>query len=323
MDGQENSGGGRLVAVTGATGFIGGHLAAELARRGWRVRALVRSMPRWHGLAPAPTEAVLGDLADRRALAELVAGADAVVHLAGAIKGRRRGDFLAANAEGTAALAAAWRNHAPEARFVHLSSMAAREPALSHYAASKRAAEERLRDTAGEGRWHILRPAAVYGPGDRETLRVFRAAAGPVQPMLNDGEARLTLVHVADLVRAVAAIIESDLPSGWHEVTDERTGGYGWDEIARAAARALERPSRPLRLPAPVIRALGLAGDALALAGAVPMLTSHKAREVLHPDWRSAPERQLPAELWRPRVSLDEGFAETARWYRAAGWLRR
>jgi nucleoside-diphosphate-sugar epimerase len=323
MHRQENARGGRLVAVTGATGFIGGHLAAELARRGWRVRALVRSMPRWHGLAPAAAEAVLGDLADRRALAELVAGADAVVHLAGAIKGRSRADFVAANAEGTAALAAAWRDHAPDARFVHISSMAAREPSLSHYAASKLAAEERLREIAGEGRWHVLRPAAVYGPGDRETLRVFRAAAGPVQPMLNDGEARLTLVHVADLVQALAALIESDLPPGCHEVTDERTAGYRWDEIARAAACALERPCRPLRLPAPVIRALGLAGDALGLAGAVPMLTSQKAREVLFPDWRSAPERQLPPELWRPRVPLDEGFAETARWYRAAGWLRR
>lgn len=322
MGGQDNSGGGRLVAMTGLTGFIGSHLATELARRGWRVRALVRSMPRWHGLTPAPAEVVLGDLADRRALAQLVAGADAVVHLAGAIKGRSHGDFVAANAEGTAALAAAWRDHADGAHFVHLSSMAAREPALSHYAASKRAAEDRLLQIGAEGRWHILRPAAVYGPGDRETLSVFRVAAGPVQPMLNHGGARLTLVHVADLVRAVVALIESDLPSGCHEITDERASGYAWSEIARAAARALERPCRPLRLPAPVIRALGLAGDALARAGGMPMLTSHKAREVLHPDWSSAPERQLPAHLWRPRVPLEEGFAETVRWYRAAGWLR-
>ncbi len=322
-----------LVAITGATGFIGGHLAAELAGRGWRVRALVRSMPRWHGLAAPPlVEAVPGSLDDAAALEDLVAGSDAVVHLAGAIKGRDGNDFLRANADGTAALARAWAARAPGARFVKVSSLAAREPSLSHYAASKRAAEERLAeiaasiDAAGGGRWQVLRPAAVYGPGDRETLGLFRAAAGPVQPMLGGPRSRLALVHVADLVRAIAALIEAELAPGMpgiHEVADHRPEGYSWEEIARAAAAALGRPARPLRLPGPAVRALGLAGDAAARLGVRPMLTSGKAREILHADWGSAPGRQLPPEIWRPRVPIDAGFAEAVAWYRAAGWLRQ
>lgn len=320
---QRTSETGRVAAVTGVTGFIGGHLAAELARRGWHVRALVRRMPRWNRLAPAPVEAVLGSLEDAEALEAFVEGADAVVHLAGAIKGRSGDDFLRANAEGTAALARAWTAQAPEARFLQLSSLAAREPDLSAYAASKRAAEERLAEIGAGRRWLVLRPAAVYGPGDRETLALFRAAAGPVQPMLGKNGARLALVHVRDLVRAIAAALEADLTPACHEVTDHRPEGYAWEEIACAAAHALGRRPRPLRVPAAAVRALGLAGDAAARLGAWPMLTSGKAREILHGDWGSATERQLPRDLWRPEVALDEGFAEAVAWYREAGWLRQ
>lgn len=327
MQRRGETGEARLVAVTGVTGFIGGHLAAELVRRGWRVRALVRSMPRWHGLAPAPVEAVLGSLEDTGALEALVEGADAVVHLAGAIKGRNDAEFIRANAEGTAALARAWAARAPEARLVHLSSMAAREPGLSPYAASKRAAEEWLAEigagTGADGCWHILRPAAVYGPGDRETLSLFRAAAGPVQPMPGGADARLALVHVGDLIRAIGAVLDADLPAGCHEVTDHRPEGYAWEEIACAAAEALGRRARLMRLPALAVRALGLGGDVAARLGARPMLTSGKTREILHPDWGSTPERQLPSAVWQPRVPIDEGFAESVAWYRASGWLRR
>lgn len=316
-----------LVALTGVTGFIGGHLAAELHRRGWRVRALLRSLPRWHGAEPAPVEAVLGSLAEPDALERLVAGADAVVHLAGAIRGRRRADFMRANAEGTAALARAWAAEASGARIVLVSSLAAREPGLSPYAASKRAAEERLREIAASGRWQILRPAAVYGPGDRETLNIFRAAAAPVQPMLGARGARLGLVHVTDLARAIAAAIEADLDPGIHEVTDARHEGYLWEEIATAAAAALGRRCRPVRVPAAVIRALGLVGDATArLHGPATLtagLTTGKAREILHPDWGSAPERQMPPVTWRPGIGLEQGFAETVAWYRMTHWLPR
>ncbi len=323
MDLQGEAGGGRLAAVTGITGFIGGHLASELTRRGWRLRVLTRSMPRLQGMAGPPVEVVQGSLSDQGALRDLVGGADAVVHLAGAIKGRNRADFMAANAEGTAALAGAWRAHAPDARFIHLSSMAAREPGLSHYAASKHAAEERLRAIGAGADWSILRPAVVYGPGDRETLRIFRAASAPFQPMLNGSDARLTLIHVTDLVRAMAALLAAGHPPGCFEITDERHDGYSWDELARAAASALGRVARPLRVPNSIIRALGLFGDAAALGGMAGMLTSQKAREILHRDWRSDKASQPPASQWQPEITLDQGFAEAVAWYRAAGWLRR
>ncbi|MDH3667451.1 MAG: NAD-dependent epimerase/dehydratase family protein [Paracoccaceae bacterium] len=311
----------RLAAVTGITGFVGGHLAGALARRGWRIRALVRSMPRFDAIPGPAIEVVQGSLADSEALGRLVEGADAVIHLAGAIKGRGRADFLRANAAGTARLVEAWRDHGFVSHFVYLSSMAARVPELSQYAASKSAAEAELSRIDADAPWSILRPAAIYGPGDRETLRIFRTANGPVQPMLNDAEARVTAVHVDDVTNAIIALADRPISGRVFELTDGNYSGYSWRQLTSEAARALGRGPRTVKLPNFAVRALGLAGDAVGVAGGEAMLTTPKAREILHPDWGSDPADQPPPELWQPKTSLSEGFAQTVAWYREHGWL--
>jgi uncharacterized protein YbjT (DUF2867 family) len=135
----------KLVAVTGATGFVGPHLLAALTRHGWKLRVLVRRWSPVPPLAGIDAEIVLGDLADEPALRKLLNGADALLHAAGLIKARRPDDFQTVNRDGTALLAAL----APELPFLLLSSLAAREPALSPYAASKQAAEEVLARRGG------------------------------------------------------------------------------------------------------------------------------------------------------------------------------
>ncbi|MBM3651220.1 MAG: NAD-dependent epimerase/dehydratase family protein, partial [Alphaproteobacteria bacterium] len=135
----------KLVALTGVSGFVGPHLVAALARQGYRLRLLLRRWSPLPSLDGVAAEIVLGDLLDEGALRQLVAGVDAVVHAAGLIKARRAADFLRVNRDGTALLSAL----APEARLVLVSSLAAREPQLSPYAASKRAAEEAVAARAG------------------------------------------------------------------------------------------------------------------------------------------------------------------------------
>lgn len=317
-----------LAALTGVSGFVGGHVAAALAARGWRLRVLLR---RWWeppaALAGTSLGAVPGDLSDAAALARLVAGADAVVHMAGVVRSVDPAAYAAINAAGSARLAEAVASHAPGARTVLMSSMAARMPALSPYAASKRAGEEAL--AARLPGAAILRPAAVYGPGDRETLAIFRLMDAPVQPLLNGPAARVCLVHARDLAAAVVAALAPGAPAGVHEVTDARTDGYRWTEIAGVAARALGRPPRPLRLPAAVLRATGRLADALghlpggaALAARAGLAGSAKIAELMHPDWSSDPARQLPPALWHPGTGIEAGFAETVAAHRAAGWLR-
>ena len=265
---------------------------------------------------------MIGTLEDARAVAHLVRGADAIVHAAGRIKARSHAEFFAANATGTRLLVEAAIAGGNRPRFLLLSSITARQPQISDYAASKLAGEAELTRLDGELPWSILRPPAVYGPGDRETLTFFRAlrlGLALVPPVSN---ARLSLLHVRDLATAIVAILEA--PSALPGVVelDDGHGGYGWDEMIGIAARHLQ--VRPLRLPIPGPFLMGVAhlNEAIHRAtGSVAMLTPGKVREMLHPDWTSRDGAVAAATGWRPQVDLDQGFADTIAWYRRHQWL--
>jgi len=312
----------RLAAVTGGTGFLGRAVVVALARRGWRVRLLARRNPAHPQRPDHEPEVVFGDLDDGEALRRLVRGADAVVHAAGLVKARSAAAFLAANRDGSGRLAAALAASAPAARLVHVSSLAAREPRLSPYAASKRAGEDAAILACGSTPWVVVRPPAIYGPGDRATLTVFRAAQGPLVPLFHGPEARACLIHVADAAEAIAALCAGGPSGRVLEISDERREGYPWRTILDEAVRAVGGAPRIVRVPAPAVRlGCAVAGAAAHLFGRAPMLSPGKAREMLHPDWSSAPDRQPPPEVWSPRIALRDGFAGTVRWYREARWL--
>ena len=306
-----------LAALTGATGFLGRHVAHALVVQGWRVRLLARREPEPFPFAP---EVVLGDLADAEALRRLCRGAQAVIHVAGLVKARRAAVFDEVNAAGAGRMAAAAREVAPDAAFVLVSSLAARAPHLSAYAHSKRKGELAVGQTLDGKAW-IVRPPAIYGPGDRATLGLFQAAAGsPVLPVLRQ-EVRLPLVHVHDAAFAIAALAARTEPGRTVALCDARPEGYRLDEIMTEAARAVGRRPRRVRVPAAFVRAAGLAGDLARVAGATPMVTSGKVRELLHPDWRLSPD-ELASGLPPPRFGLASGFRDTVAGYRAAGWLQ-
>jgi nucleoside-diphosphate-sugar epimerase len=311
----------RLVAVTGATGFVGPHLVRALAGHGWTVRLLVRRWSPLPDLAGVQAELVLGDLADERALGDLVDGVEAVVHAAGLIKARTAADFMAVNRDGTALLS----RLAPAARFLLLSSLAAREPGLSPYAASKRAAEEVL--TSRSGPWLAVRAPAVYGPGDRETLAYFKAVDRGWAPRPRVEGPRLSLIHVGDLAEALARSLESGQPPSVYEVDDGQAGGHGYDDMARAAGLALNggapgRQPRTLAVPRPVLAAVGAWNELRqSLGGAPQILTAGKVAEMFHPDWTIHDRRLAEATGFSARYDLQRGFADTVLWYRQRHWL--
>jgi nucleoside-diphosphate-sugar epimerase len=308
----------RLIAVTGASGFIGGHLLTALADNGFRVRAQTRRPP------PSSDDTVSwvrGSLADAAALSELVSGADVVVHLAGAIKAVTRADYFAHNVYGTRALVGALLGLGNSPRLVHVSSLAAREPGLSDYAASKRASEQVVLSAAGRLPSVVLRPSAVYGPGDRETLPIFKMASmGWVAVPALPG-ARLSLIHVADLVAAIVASIDAPLADlGPIEIDDGMPDGYRWTEIAAAAAEAVRREARIVPVPLPLIYLAGLAGTAFSrLSGRPSQVTWSKAAEIGHPDWR-ARRQAIPG--FQPRWSMANGFKDTVNWAISQGLLK-
>lgn len=312
-----------LVAVTGATGFLGRHVLDALARNGWRLRALVRgdAAPR---LPARPVELVRGDLADGEALQRLVRGATAVVHLAGLTKARGRADFLAVNRDGSARVAAATAASAPGARLVLISSLAAREPHLSAYAESKQAGEAAVIAALDEkASWVVLRPGVIYGPGDREGLALCRLISAPIIPVPRAPEPRISFVHAQDVATAIAGVCLAGPSKAVFEVADEHVRGYSWREILCQLCGMLQREPRFVPVPDAMLLASGAVADAWSsITGRPSLFGRGKAREFLHRDWGSSTERQLPSLVWTPRIPLQTGLRDMLGWWASLGLVK-
>jgi uncharacterized protein YbjT (DUF2867 family) len=304
-----------LAALAGASGFLGRRLVRTFLTRGWAVRALVRRDADAAALRAEGAETVRGDLLDGESLARLQAGADAAINCAGLIKARDFEAFLAINRDGAARFA-----KASPARQVLVSSLAAREPQLSPYAASKRAGEEAA--LAATGRLAVIRPPVIYGPGDRETLQLFRfAARSAIAPVPRDAAARLALAHADDVAAAIADLAERPSLAGTFAVGGDRPVGYAWDEIVRAAWGAVGRRPTIVRLPSWSLMAAAAASELTApLQSSTPIFTRGKAREILHGEWSVALSELAPGAP-AARFTLAAGFVDAVGWYRAAGWL--
>lgn len=320
--------------LTGATGFLGAHVARALLARGWTVRALVRGGPsRISELARSGVGVVPGDLSPQTDLAAAAAGADAIVHLAGVTKARTLEEYREVNARGTERLARGARRTAPDALFLLVSSQAAAGPArdgrpvaeedpprpVSWYGLSKREGEEALA-REWPGTRVVIRPSVVFGPGDRGLLVLFRAAARGVLPVPS-GRSRVQLIRAeraADALAAAAARRDLDRRTAF--LCDPEPAS-----IARIAGEVASLPPRrPLLLPVPPLL--------LRLAGAVETaretltrrsrpFNADKARELLAGDW-VCDGGPLSRDLGLPPPPpLRDELAETWAWYGRAGWL--
>lgn len=302
-----------VVALTGATGFIGGALAAALQKNGWSARALARRTPP----QDARLDWVHGDLHDEAALRRLVEGAAAVVHCAGTVRGASAEAFNRTNAEGTANLVRIAAAQRPAPRFLLISSLAARAPDLSWYTASKRLAEQRLAETAAAMPWTampwtVFRPTAVYGPGDREMRPLFAAMRRGWLPVIGRRDARLTLLHVDDLVAAVRLWLAApNPPGGIFELHDGTPGGYNWRSLAAIGERTWRRPVRLLPVPGAFMSAAASINLLSARwFGYSPMLTPGKVRELRHGDWLCDNAPLTAALGWSPRLTLAEALRQ-------------
>jgi nucleoside-diphosphate-sugar epimerase len=211
--------------------------------------------------------------------------------------------------------------HAPAARLLHVSTLAAREPKLSDYAGSKRAGEDAVRELLGT-RVTVLRPPAVYGPGDRETLVFFQMAEKQLVPLVGRPAGRAAMIHVDDLTSLLVAQLREAPRGAVLTAADARPAGYSWREVFRTAAQAVGNPgARLFQAPLALLGTLALAGNVGKLFGSANMLTSQKLRELRHVDWSVHEGEWARPAGWAPRYALDEGFAQTVAWYRRANWL--
>lgn len=307
----------QCVAVTGATGFIGRSIVRHLRDYGYKVRALVRP---GGSAATGGDELVAGTLDDLPSLCALVRDAAAVVHCAGVVRAGRAEDFRRVNTLGTERLLTAIRASPRPARIMLISSLAAREPHLSAYASSKRGAEDLVRSSGFE---HcIVRPPAVYGPGDQTSLPLFRLLSRPLAVLPGSSRSRFSLIFVDDLARLIATLVERPRWNGEVvEPDDGHPGGYAWEDLATIAGRSLGIGIRPLLMPRWLLWVPAVLSQAWTrLFGKLPLITPGKLRELYHDDWVCRSD--LPGCMggWQAQTPLSEGFAITVNDYVRNGW---
>ncbi|CAI0777625.1 NAD-dependent epimerase/dehydratase family protein [Serratia entomophila] len=297
------------VAVTGATGFIGRHIVHELLAQGFSVRALTRRT----GKAAADNLLwVPGALEDQASLAELVRGADCIVHCAGQVRGHAETVFTRCNVAGSLNLMQAAKRSGDCKRFLFMSSLAARHPQLSWYANSKCVAEQQLTAAASDIALGIFRPTAVYGPGDKELKPLFNGLLRGVLPRLGAPEAKLSFLHVSDLAKAVSQwLLAQPAQPNIYELCDGAAEGYSWRRLKEIGAAVRQGPVLLVGIPLPLLKFMADIGTSWnRMAKQEPMLTRSKIRELTHSDW-SASNQSLSQQIdWLPQVSLERALRE-------------
>ena len=297
-----------LIALTGGTGFVGPHVISAALNAGYRVRALARNPLKFQNFNNSNFTVIKGALGDNDD--KFLSGADVVLHMAGLIKARNRAVFDAVNVNATAKLASA-AQEAGVSRFVLLSSMAAKVPELSDYAASKNMGENAARDNFF-GALSIIRAPAVFGPGDEATKPIITAIDKGV--LLAPGgrgwrERRLSLVAVQDLAHDLIERAVSGDYDG-KTVSPATAGSMTWPDFATIAAEAVDKPIKLLPLPLSLLYPFAGVMSLLSLSFGIGHLTLGKLREFLYEDWSSD-------DVIQSDISMADRLAQTLAAYRA------
>jgi len=326
----------RTALVTGGHGFLGSHLVDLLLEDGFAVRCLLRPGRDESVFRGRPVEIARGDLRHDAGLVEAARGVDCVFHVAGLVAARGPEEFDAVNVEGTRRIARVAAAEGCE-RFIYVSSQAAAGPSddgrpvtedcpprpLTHYGRSKLEGERAVASACGDGTaWAIVRPPAIYGPGDDATLPIFRLASRGWAPGLEGRGRRFNLLHARDVATAVLAAARIPASAGRiYFVAD--ANGYGYDDLAGALGRAFGRRLRRIPIPDLALNLAAILTDAMAwLSGRTPVFGREKVKELKARWWLCSAARAERELGWKPTIPLDEGVVETVRWYANTGRVR-
>jgi nucleoside-diphosphate-sugar epimerase len=324
------------VLVTGASGFVGGHVVHALHARGFSVRCLVRKTSRLEFLEIAAPELLIGDVTEPEKLEAALDGVDAVVHCAGLTKAPSLQEYLRVNEAGCRNLYDACLKRRHEiARIVHISSLAAIGPAIdgqpvteesaphpiSYYGKSKLAGQRVAESCRDELPIAILLPPAVYGPRDTDFLVYFKFVRRGIMPRIGNSLRRFSLIYVKDLARAVVELLANERAAG-HTYFVNDGCIHTWMSVADTIARVMDKAPKRILVPIMVLRCAGAIGDFLSkIKGETSLINSQKVLEFLQEGWTCSAERIHDELGFHASCTLAQGMRETLAWYQENKWL--
>jgi nucleoside-diphosphate-sugar epimerase len=324
------------VLITGATGFIGSHLAELLFAKGYELRCPVRKTSDLRWLAGVPFEKIECDLASGANIERAVEGVDFIYHLAGVTKAKTKEGYYQGNQIATRNLLEATLKRNPRLkRFIHISSQTVSGPSLNGtvvneetpchpittYGLSKYEAEKECRKAMSQLPITIVRPPTVYGPRDKDVFEFFNTMKKGLQPMVGMHDKYVSMIHVKDLVRGIVLAGEHpDATGKTYFISSEKY--YNWKEVGAITAKVMGKKALRLRIPEWGVYVIATFAEFFALFSSKPALINfEKARDMVQDAWTCDTTRARTELGFKEEFTLEEGIKNTVEWYKKEGWL--
>jgi len=324
------------VFLTGATGFVGSHLAELIINNGHQIRALLRTTSNLRWIADLNLETFYAKLDNANALLKGLQDVDVVIHAAALTKALKNEDYYRVNFEGTKNLIdVIIENELPVKRFVLISSQAAAGPSqslepvtendppqpVSEYGKSKLLAENYLKEKAQKLEYTIIRPSAVYGPRDTDVLQFFQSVKRGMIPKWQNREKYVSFVYVKDLVEGI--LVAAQHPKAKNQtyfIADPQP--YTWDELARITLEFFNSKAIHVPIPLSAVKVIaGLSEFWSKISKKPSIINRQKVAELIPDFWICSPQKIKNQLGFETSTDIETGVKRTLEWYVEQNWI--